>query len=223
MKKVPQCAKCAVKRSQKACRHEEGQAPKFCPTRQNSEAVKKALKAYQEPGTLKFARQASLQEASCYINRDEKPYILHPVKPRIEELFEFAARMRYKMLGLAFCGGLEEEAAVVHDILTGKGFAVASVACKVGCVPKEEIGLTDDDKIYKGQFEAMCNPIAQAEVLNEAGTDLNILLGLCVGHDSLFIKHAEAPVTVLAVKDRVTAHNPLAAIYTTSSYAQRFR
>ena len=54
----------------------------------------------------------------------------------------------------------------------------------------------------------MCNPIGQAVFLNKAGTQLNVILGLCVGHDSLFIKHAEAPVTVFAVKDRVLAHNP---------------
>jgi uncharacterized metal-binding protein len=64
----------------------------------------------------------------------------------------------------------------------------------------------------------MCNPILQAQVLNSEQTELNILLGLCVGHDSLFLKYAEAPCTVLAVKDRVTGHNPLAALYTLDSY-----
>ena len=59
----------------------------------------------------------------------------------------------------------------------------------------------------------MCNPIAQAEFLNKAKTDFNVVIGLCVGHDSLFIKYSKAPVTVLAVKDRVLAHNPLGAIY----------
>ena len=53
---------------------------------------------------------------------------------------------------------------------------------------------------------------------NEAKTDLNILLGLCVGHDSLFIKYSEAPITIFAVKDRVLAHNPLGAIYQAESY-----
>ena len=64
----------------------------------------------------------------------------------------------------------------------------------------------------------MCNPILQAMVLNDGKTDLNVLLGLCVGHDSLFFKYAEAPCTVLAVKDRLLGHNPLAAIYTSDSY-----
>ncbi len=32
----------------------------------------------------------------------------------------------------------------------------------------------------------MYSPIVQAEILNEAGTHFNILLGLRVGHDALF-------------------------------------
>jgi uncharacterized metal-binding protein len=64
----------------------------------------------------------------------------------------------------------------------------------------------------------MCNPALQALILNDAETDFNILLGLCVGHDSIFLKEAEAPCTVLAVKDRVLGHNPLAAVYNIDSY-----
>ena len=67
-------------------------------------------------------------------------------------------------------------------------------------------------------MDTMCNPILQALIVNDARTQLNVLLGLCVGHDSLFLRYAKAPATVLAVKDRVTGHNPLAAIYTSGSY-----
>ena len=67
----------------------------------------------------------------------------------------------------------------------------------------------------------MCNPIGQALFLNKEKTDLNILFGLCVGHDTLAIKHMEAPVTVLVVKDRVTGHNPIAAIYNAQSYFEK--
>ena len=57
--------------------------------------------------------------------------------------------------------------------------------------------------------------------MNQARTEFNVLLGLCVGHDSLFFKFAEAPTTVLAVKDRVTGHNPLAAIYLHETYYRK--
>jgi uncharacterized metal-binding protein len=46
-------------------------------------------------------------------------------------------------------------------------------------------------------------------------------VGLCVGHDSLFFRHSEAPVTVLVAKDRVLAHNPAAGLYLSSSYYRR--
>ncbi|HNV64302.1 MAG TPA: DUF1847 domain-containing protein, partial [Smithellaceae bacterium] len=82
----------------------------------------------------------------------------------------------------------------------------------------EEIGVKEEEKIFIGQHETMCNPIAQALIVNRQKTQFNILLGLCVGHDSLFFKYAKAPTTVLAVKDRVTGHNPLAAVYTSGSY-----
>ena len=69
-----------------------------------------------------------------------------------------------------------------------------------------------------GSYEVMCNPIAQAELLNQEGTQFNICLGLCVGHDSLFYKYSKALVTTLVVKDRATGHNPAAAIYCADGY-----
>jgi len=97
------------------------------------------------------------------------------------------------------------------------------ILAEAGRTPKEMVGITDKDKIHRGTDEAMCNPIFQAKLLNQSKTELNILLGLCVGHDSLFFKHAEAPTTVLAVKDRVTGHNPLAAIYLSDSYFRKIK
>jgi uncharacterized metal-binding protein len=117
---------------------------------------------------------------------------------------------------------LRREAGAVAKVLKKQGFEVVSAVCKVGGVPKEEIGLRDEDKIQIGAEETMCNPLAQAELMNRSQTEFNILIGLCVGHDSLFFKHAKAYTTVLAAKDRVMGHNPLAAIYTLGSYSERF-
>ena len=131
--------------------------------------------------------------------------------------------MGYKRLGLVFCIGLANEASVVDEIFRTHGFEVVSVVCKAGRTSKEIIGIEEKDKIFQGTDEAMCNPIFQARLLNHEKTEFNILLGLCVGHDSLFLKYAEAPNTVLAVKDRVTGHNPLAAIYLSQSYYQKVK
>jgi len=88
-------------------------------------------------------------------------------------------------------------------------------------VPKEDIGITEEEKITAGRYETMCNPIVQAEIMNRKGTDFNILVGLCVGHDALFLKYARALTTVFIVKDRVLAHNPAAALYLSSTMYYR--
>lgn len=214
---TPSCAKCGIKAQEKACLVEKGKPSKSCPTIHQKTVLEKAGEGYSSTGIREFARQASIQEAQCYINRDAG-YGRHPVKPRILEICEFAKKMEYKRLGFAYCGGLQEEAAAVNKILEAHGFEVISVICKVGCTPKEEIGIKEEQKVRIGQFETMCNPLGQAELLNREESDFNIIMGLCVGHDSLFFSKAQAPTTVLAVKDRLLGHNPLAAIYNLGSY-----
>ena len=148
---------------------------------------------------------------------------MQPTKTRIVEIYEFAEKMQYRRLGLAFCVGLSKEAGIVEEILKDRGFEVISILCKAGRISKERIGIEDEDKIRRGTDESMCNPIFQAKLLNHEKTEFNILLGLCVGHDSIFFKFAEAPTTVLAVKDRVTGHNPLASIYLSDSYYRKIK
>jgi uncharacterized metal-binding protein len=215
------CAGCAVEPENMACRKAKGAGAKGCPTLTRAELLAQAQAEYAKPEMGTFARQASIQEAECYANRHERPYVLQPVKTRIEEICEFARRQNYRRLGLVFCAGLKKEAAIVDEILQNNGFEVVSVICKAGRTPKELIGIEDQDKVRRGTDESMCNPIFQALVVNEAQTDFNVLLGLCVGHDSLFFKYAEAFTTVLAVKDRVTGHNPLSPIYLYDSYYRK--
>ncbi len=220
----PACATCKVAKPERICRSPENKAAgKNCPTVFQREALEAANALYDDPATMEFAKQASLQEASCYAGRHERPFVARPSKPRVEETWEFANRMGYKKLGLAFCEGLIKEAAMVAGLFEQRGFEVVSAVCKAGATPKEFLGLADEDKIVSGGFEAVCNPVYQAELLNRAGTEFNILLGLCVGHDSLFLQHAKAPCTVLAAKDRVTGHNPLAAVYLSESYYRRLQ
>ncbi len=131
-------------------------------------------------------------------------------KTRLEELILYGKGMGYKRLGIAFCVGLSEEARVLHEILANE-FDVHSVCCKVCGIEKSKFDL---ERLHPDkEIDATCNPIGQAVILNQEKTDLNIILGLCIGHDILFTKYSEAPVSTLAVKDRVLAHNPLGAIY----------
>lgn len=215
------CASCTVNMSERICMAEKGKAAKGCPTLIRKKVLEAANKEYQEKDTYKFARKASLQEAECYANRDQTPYVMQPTKTRIVETCEFAMKMEYKKLGMAFCLGLSKEAKVVEKIIKGYGFEVASIGCKAGNSSKKIIGLTDEDMIFKGTDESMCNPIFQARALEYEQVDFIILLGLCVGHDTLFLQHINIPTTVLAVKDRVTGHNPLAPIYNAESYYRK--
>jgi uncharacterized metal-binding protein len=149
-----------------------------------------------------------LKAMKIYADIEAKYYMM---MNRLEELMMYAQMMGYKKLGLAFCEALSHEALIITKILSSN-FEVVSVCCTVCGINKNELNLprrTEDALAV----ESTCNPIGQAEVLNKAGTQLNIILGLSVGHDAIFTKHSKAPVTTLAVKDRVFCHNPLLAIY----------
>lgn len=196
-------------------------APASCPSKLMPDVYDAAMVEYDKPKVKEFARKASIQEFQCY---ERLPDGRRTRLPRIEELIQFARKCGYRRLGLAHCGGLMYEAGLVANILEANGFQVISVQCKTGAVPKERIGITPDEKIAGPEaWETMCNPIAQAMIINRSEVDMAVMLGLCIGHDTLFIKYCDVPLTVLAVKDRVMGHNPLAAVYASETYYRRLR
>jgi len=140
---------------------------------------------------------------------------------RVEEIIAFARRIEAKKIGIAACIGLSSEARTFARILEVKGLESCGVICKIGSVDKREIGIPEELKVQPGSHEALCNPVMQAKLLNRQKTDLNVIIGLCVGHDSLFIKYSKALVTTLITKDRVLGHNPAAALYTSGFYYKR--
>ncbi|MEA4964617.1 MAG: DUF1847 domain-containing protein [Oscillospiraceae bacterium] len=197
------CASCKIH----ACRTGDLEnAPKNCPCAE-TEALEKIKTQYQDPEILNLAYHSALVESEGYCK-----------KTRLEEIIDFAEKCKFHKLGVAFCIGLCKEAETFCSILRNHGFEVSSIVCKNGSIPKEFLGIKEQEKIVPDTYEPMCNPVGQAFFLNKAQTELNIILGLCVGHDSLFIKYSDAPVTVFAVKDRVLAHNPLGALYLSDSY-----
>lgn len=214
--KLSTCAKCPGKVCNPRVKKDDPlpdmqEAPEFCPMRRMPQILEKAGAEYQKPNVKEFARLASVQEFECY---EHTPDGIRTKFPRLEELIQFSQKCNYTKLGIAFCAGLANEAVMLTDILEKKGFEVVSVRCKVGQTPKETIGVAENEKIIGPEtVETMCSPVLQAMVLNEEKVDFAIMLGLCIGHDTLFIKYCEAPMTVLAVKDRVLAHNPLGALY----------
>ena len=186
------CAMCGVH----ACKNGIENTPKNCPsTDEDINNIKDLYKTEENYTIAKVSTKLSPQQG----------------KTRIEETMDFARECGYKKIGLAFCNALANEAKIIDKVFTYNGFETESVICKVGGISRETVDL-------EATSNTMCNPIVQAKFLNKAKTDLNVVIGLCVGHDSLFIKYSEAPVTVLAVKDKVLAHNHLGAIDMADKY-----
>ncbi|MBT4094641.1 MAG: DUF1847 domain-containing protein [Nitrospinaceae bacterium] len=206
----PGCAYCPSE--VRACRVGEGEerGPGFCPSNIAEEDLCLAMYRYNDPFVLQVAQESARVESEGYCEWT-----------RVEEICQFAKKMGFKKIGIATCISFVDLAHVLSAILESHGFEVASAACKNGGIAKEKIGLLEEEKIRPGGHESMCNPVSQAELLNSADCDLNIVLGLCVGHDSLFCKFSEGLVTTLVAKDRVLAHNPVGALHLADTYFQK--
>ena len=124
---------------------------------------------------------------------------------RLEEIRNYARKAGLKRIGIAHCVSMPQEAASVNMFLSNE-FEVFSVDCKCGRITKRELIGGEGQSI-------MCNPSGQAEYLKVHDTQLNISMGLCVGHDMLFNRKSEVEVTTLVVKDRVNHHNPIEGIH----------
>ena len=187
------------------CRRMEHEFPEFCPTLEmTDEFIDSAMELYEDPLNSKITIAAAEVEAEFYCQIT-----------RIEEIMEFAQKIGAKKLGIATCIGLMKEARTAAKIFRHNGFEVVGLSCKAGVQKKVDVGIDPKCNVVG---ENMCNPILQAKYLNEQGTDLNVVIGLCVGHDSLFYKYAEAPCTTLVTKDRVLGHNPAVALYQADAY-----
>jgi uncharacterized metal-binding protein len=170
-------------------------------------------------GDARLAHVAAKVEGLCYEKGDDGG--VRARWTRVEDTIAFVRLMGWRRVGIATCVGLLDETRRLEEILVANGLEPISVCCKVGSIDKEQLGIADHEKVRPGTFEPACNPIAQARILAEVGTDVNVIVGLCVGHDMLFAKHSKAPVTTLVVKDRVTGHNPAAALYGQNFYYRR--
>ena len=191
------------------CKTRDKEYPEFCLTTElTQETIEKVRALYEEEENNKVSVISAQIENEFYLRYT-----------RVEEVIEFACRMGYKKIGIATCVGLIEESRILARILRKNGFEVYGAVCKIGSFLKTEVGVPQEDITRTGAV--MCNPIMQAEVLNQAGTDFNVVMGLCVGHDSLFYKYSEALVTTLVAKDRVLAHNPAGALYQAGAYYKK--
>lgn len=123
---------------------------------------------------------------------------------RIEEIMTFARGMNFTRIGIAHCITFGLEAQHLSDYLS-RYFEVTTVDCKYGRLRQNELLGGDSRRV-------LCNPAGQADYLNTRGTELNISMGLCVGHDMIFSQKSDALVSNLFDKDFTNNNNPAQAI-----------
>lgn len=200
------CIDCAVKN----CDKMDKTYPEFClTTNMDPDVYQDAMNCYKEEENHNIMVAAAEVECDHYCQYT-----------RVEEIMAFAEKIGAKKIGIATCVGLLKESRTLAAILRKRGFTVYGITCKAGSTPKSDVGIPERcNKIGIN----MCNPILQAKMLNHAKTDLNVVVGLCVGHDSLFYKYSEAITTTMITKDRVLGHNPAAALYTADTYYKKLQ
>ena len=213
MTTLPQCAKCAgaycLNISIEQIRKDI--LPEYCPMKTSEETIKSAVERYTLNDVKKIYVPATITEKEAY---EVVRGVRMAVRPRVRELIEFSKMINAKKIGVAFCAGLRDEGARITKVLEGAGFTVASVMCKCGATDKTKLGIESKYKIDDPlKFEPGCNPVLQATLINSSDTDINVIVGLCIGHDILFTMNSKAPVTTLIVKDRLLGHNPVIALY----------
>ena len=206
----PSCVDCA----QNGCADGSCSYPSFCPTSSLPGDVRDEICAQYRSGieneVMKAAAVASARAFS-------------EVLCRVEETLLFAEEMGARKLGVAVCSGLMREGRMFARIARHRGFQVHGIACKAGSIRRSEFDVVESCCDYGA---VSCNPLLQARLLNEAQTDLNVVIGLCVGHDSLFYCASDALCTTLVVKDRALSNNPaaaLAAADTVSPYSRMLK
>lgn len=123
---------------------------------------------------------------------------------RIEQIRSFAREGKFKRIGIAHCITFTREAEIIKQYLE-KDFQVYTVDCKYGHLCKKDL-------LGGNSSRVLCNPAGQALYLNEKQTDLNISIGLCVGHDMIFNQKSVAPVTSVFTKDFTNNNDPSQAV-----------
>ena len=193
--KTIQCHQC--KNNECLAQYPQG-IPEYCQAQRFLDLIEESKQQYLEPDADKFHLAAAK-----VLKRGGYDW------SRVQQCIEFARELGVKKVGLAVCVGLIREGREFARVLDIAGFQVISIACMVGGLKSQETGIPDE---WVNSLGISCNPLAQAEILNREGTELNFIYGLCVGHDTIFIRHSKAPVTYVVAKDMVTGNNPGAVL-----------
>ncbi|MBR0403677.1 MAG: DUF1847 domain-containing protein [Eggerthellaceae bacterium] len=189
-----------------ACEFPERGKPDFC-----------AQDTYDEAASAEVRAEYASSEVFDIMNAAALVSDNTRFSTRVEDTLKFAKLIGARKIGIATCTAMLNESRILGGLLERAGFEVEGIGCKVDSNTRSDLGLDDPN----GNDKVLCNPLMQARLLNRAKTDLNVVMGLCVGHDALFSKYSDAPVTTLVTKDFITGNNPCVALYASKGLFKR--
>lgn len=172
--------------------------PDYCAANRYEDEISAAGEEYQKP------ENRSIYKAACVTGAVNDGF-----RPRIQEAIHFTQIMEISSVGLAVCGAFEQEVKLIKELFGLNNITAVTANCPIGNMSAAQRHMPELDQYVN----SACNPIAQATILNKENTQLNFIIGLCMGHDILFTKYSNAPVSTLIVKDRMLGNNPAAALY----------
>ncbi|SDP84157.1 DUF1847 domain-containing protein [Desulforhopalus singaporensis] len=147
--------------------------PSYCVANTYLEEIEAAKREYRKDENIR------LYSAACEVGAVNDGF-----RPRIEEALHFAKQLNCTRVGLAACAAFENETRILKSLFRKEGIQVFCTNCPIGGVTAEERGLPQ----LAEYINSACNPIAQAKILNRERTELNFIVGLCMGHDMVYVK-----------------------------------
>ena len=171
--------------------------PQRCPALGNKKALTHAIDEYRRPNSI--ANRLYGGFSKLVGSGGSK-------RSRIEHIMEFSRAVGFQRIGIAACAFYLPQIYYLRSILEDHGFSCMGLSCKIGGLTFADIGIPNDSNWI------LCNPLAQAFILNDFQTELNITVGLCMGHDLIFQSYSNAPVTNYTVKEKISDDNPVATL-----------
>jgi uncharacterized metal-binding protein len=204
------CAECPLDVDKRICKVKDGFGPNYCSTKNYETVLTEADLKYREERYAEFAKQAAIQEFECYEPIPGSGLYQTQKNPRIVENCDSAKRWGYKRAwAMAFCSGLREEAAAVERIFRNQD----SKSCRSsasGCKGQKQMGISEEQKIAPGpDVHESCSIPSPRPYPQRRKDRVHIVLGLCVGHDTMFLKTSRHCVPSWP-QDRVTGPQSLA-------------
>ena len=147
-----------------------------------------------EPSEAELMNKANSATQKAFERRTKGDFALNWLKTFLKDFFG-----SQETIGVASCLGSIETARTVIEAIESEGMKAALVTCKLGGLTVNNVDKDGVPCEHPG-----CNPVAQAKILNGLNVPVVVLVGLCIGHDMIFIKHCKSYVIPFITKMPLT-------------------